>query len=331
MFASLTRLGQQLPATILQYFKVWKPRTPGLRNRRLVRTDDLYQGPPIGSLLSKLHKTAGRCRRTGQITVRFRGGGDRHFYRLIDWNRRVEGVHEVMRLEVDPNRSARIALLKHRQSQRLSYIVAPKGTQVGDLVQSGANVPPERGNCLPLSAIPVGTLIHNIGLRANQGGKIARSAGTYAQLLRTQQRGLAQVKLCSGEIRYVPVDALATVGAVSNPFHKLEVLGTAGANRRKGRRPHVRGIAMNPCDHPMGGKGKRRGMPSTSPWGKMTKGKFTVKKHMQKIIIKARPTRNQRKKQPVRKYGKFAMSSEDVDILLSPHSQTLSSSSSSSS
>ncbi len=170
-------MGQQLPATILQYFKVWKPRTPGLRNKRLVKTDDLYQGPPIGSLISRVHKTGGRCRVTGRITSRHRGGGDKNWYRLIDWDRKSTGPHEVMRIEVDPNRSARIALLKNRDTQRLSYILAPKGVQVGDVLYSGANVAPDRGNCLPLSAIPVGTVVHNIGLKKGEGGKIARSAG----------------------------------------------------------------------------------------------------------------------------------------------------------
>jgi large subunit ribosomal protein L2 len=167
----------KLPATLLQHFKVFAPRTPGLRNKRLVRTDDCYQGPPIESLLSPLHKTGGRCRFTGRITSRHRGGGEKHPYRIIDWSRKLTGPHEVLRLEVDPNRSARIALLKHVESNRLSYILAPKGVQAGDVLQSGADVPPNKGNCLPLSAIPPGTLIHNIGLRPGEGGKIARSAG----------------------------------------------------------------------------------------------------------------------------------------------------------
>jgi large subunit ribosomal protein L2 len=170
-------MGAQLPATLLQFFKVWKPRTPGLRNKRLVRTDDLYQGAPIPSLLTSIHTTGGRCRRTGRITTLHRGGGDKHELRLIDWDRKTPGEHVVMRIEQDPTRSARIALLKHASSNRLSYILAPKGTRVGDVVSTGSNVPPERGNCLPLSAIPPGSLIHSIGLRAGEGGKIARAAG----------------------------------------------------------------------------------------------------------------------------------------------------------
>ena len=308
----------QLPATILQYFKVWRPRTPGLANKRMVRTDDMHQGPPIPSLLSRLDHTAGRSTLTGRITIRHRGGGDKLKYRLVDWTRHsMPGRHTVMRIEQDPNRSARLALLKHQETQKLSYILAVKGMNVGDVVQRGANVAPDRGNCLPLSAIPVGTLIHNVGLRPGEAGKLSRAAGTYCQLLRTQQEGMAQVKLSSGEIRHVPVDAYATVGTVSNPFHKLQILGTAGANRRRGRRPAVRGVAMNACDHPMGGKGKRRGIPSTSPWGKMTKGVFTVKKHLQKMVIRARPTRNARKKQPVRKFGGSGGSSGDLDSLIS--------------
>jgi large subunit ribosomal protein L2 len=128
--------------------------------------------------------------------------------------------------------------------------------------------------------------------------------------MRTGQQGFAQVKMCSGEIRFITVKALATVGVVSNPFHKLEILGTAGANRRRGKRPRVRGVAMNPVDHPMGGRGRRRGMPSTSPWGKITKGVFTVKKHLQKYVIKARPTRNMRKKQSIRRTGKYAVQND---------------------
>ena len=172
-------MGQQLPATLLQFFKVWKPRTPGLRHKRLVKTDDLHQGAPIGSLLTPLHKTAGRCRQTGRITVRHRGGGEKHNYRLIDWDRKLEGDHKVMRVEVDPNRTARIALLKHQETQRLSYIIAPKGLDVGDVVKSGPNVPPDLGNCLPLSSIPPGTIIHSIGMKNGQGGKLARSAGMF--------------------------------------------------------------------------------------------------------------------------------------------------------
>lgn len=303
-------MGQRLPATLLSHFKTWQPRTPGLANKRLVRVDDLFQGPPIASLLVPLHKTGGRCRITGRITTRHRGGGEKHDYRLIDWDRRLSGKHQVMRVEADPNRTARIALLKHIETSRLSYIVAPKGLEVGNVVQSGVNVPPDRGNCLPLSSMPPGTLVHNIGLKTNQGGKIARAAGTYGQLLRTGQQGFAQVKMCSGEVRFIPVGALATVGVVSNQFHKLEQLGTAGANRRKGIRPSVRGIAMNPVDHPMGGRGRRRGMPSTSPWGKITKGGFTVKKHLQPYVIKARPSINRRKKQVIRRVGKYALQDE---------------------
>lgn len=297
-------MGQRLPATLSQFFRVWRPRTPGLRHKRLLRNDHLYDGPPVGSLLAPLNKTGGRCRITGRITSFHRGGGEKHTYRLIDWNRSVPGPHLVLRLEKDPNRSAHIALLQSKETNLLSYILAPKDTQSGDVLYAGDNVPPVRGNCLPLKAIPPGTLIHNIGLRPGEGGKLARSAGTYAQLLRTGQSGYAQVKMCSGEIRFLPVAAKATIGTVSNPFHKLEIVGTAGANRRKGRRPHVRGVAMNPCDHPMGGRGNR-GMPSTSPWGKITKGKFTVKKERQKFVIQPRPTRNVRTKQPSRKSGRF--------------------------
>ena len=170
-------MGQQLPATLLQHFKVWKPRTPGLSNKRLVRTDDLFQGPPVGSLLTRLHKTGGRCRITGRITSRHRGGGEKHAYRMIDWDRRAPGAHTVMRIEKDPNRTARIALIKHEDTNTLSYILAPKGTQTGDVLHAGPDVSPDRGNCLPLSSIPPGTLIHNIGLRPHEGGKLARSAG----------------------------------------------------------------------------------------------------------------------------------------------------------
>ena len=177
---------------------------------------------------------------------------------------------------------------------------------------------------LSLSHLPVSPLALCVVIRAphSSSHSIApRLTGTYAQLLRTGQRGYAQVKMSSGEVRFLPVEALATVGTVSNPFHKLEVLGTAGANRRRGIRPHVRGVAMNPCDHPMGGRGGR-GMPSTSPWGKITKGKFTVKKHLCKFIIRPRPTRNQRKRQPIRKSGKFTVQDEMESALFGQDAPT---------
>jgi ribosomal protein L2 len=305
----------KLSENITKYFKVWPSRTPGLRHKRLVRTDDLYQGPPVGSLLTRLHKVGGRCNITGKITSRHRGGGERHSYRLIDWDRTYPNV-QVMRIEVDPNRSARIALVKSQETNQLSYILAPHGISPGDILLKGENVQPNKGNCLPLSNIPPGTLIHSIGLRNGESGKIARSAGTYGQMLRTGSRGYAQVKMCSGEVRFLPVGAYATIGSVSNPLHKMEILGTAGANRRKGRRPRVRGVAMNACDHPMGGKGGGRAMASTSPWGKQTKGVFTVKKHLCKFIIKPRPTRNIRKKQQVKKTGKFKLDdNEDLNTV----------------
>lgn len=277
-----------------------------------------FIGPPVPSLLASFRRHSGRCKKTGQITSRHRGGGLKYNYRIIDFtrDRGAAGKYTVLRLEKDPNRTAWIALLKRDGDSVLSYVLAWRGCAPGDVVYNGDTVSPSLGNCLPLKAIPPGTLVHNIGIRAGEAGKLARSAGTYGQIL-SSSGSYVQIKLCSGEIRYIHSEARATVGAVSNPFHKLEILGTAGANRRKGIRPHVRGVAMNPCDHPMGGKGKGRGMPSTSPWGKITKGKFTVKKHLQKYVIKPRPTRNPRKKQLTSsKYGKFAVDNEELKNLM---------------
>ncbi|KAJ2761413.1 mitochondrial 54S ribosomal protein rml2 [Coemansia nantahalensis] len=347
-------------------FKTWKPLAPTLRHRRMASRKDLHKGGPERSLTVAKRRSGGR-NNTGRITCRHRGGGAKRRIRLVDFRRSEPGPQQVVRLEYDPGRSAHIALIKHMETGKLSYILAPAGLKPGAVVQSymaqglkmqpakgeaaaaaaaadgaaqkdGAAAPAkeasageaeaeageaeagevpgaldysseglvlkagdmarpslEVGNCMPLKLAPMGSIVHNIGLHPFGRGQLARSAGTWAQLLYTAPTGLAQIKLMSGEIRRVPVDACATLGRVSNPNHKHEKLGSAGARRRRGWRPTVRGTAMNTHDHPHGGgRGKSKGNKHPrSPWGKLAKGGKTRRK-TSPMVVRGRPRRSQK-------------------------------------
>lgn len=258
--------------------KRYKPVTPSLRFTRLSDFSEITKTEPEKSLSFRLKKSGGRNFQ-GRMTIRRRGGGHKRKYRIIDFKRDKDGVQaKVLAVEYDPNRSARIALLEYADRQR-RYILAPAGLQVGDIVMSGEEAPPKVGNCLPLSKIPLGMPVHNIELRPNEGGVLVRSAGLGATLM-SREGKFAHVRLPSGEIRLVPVVCRATVGEVGNAEHSSVSLGKAGRSRWLGRRPKVRGVAMNPVDHPMGGgEGKSSGgRHPCSPWGKLAKGGKTRKK-----------------------------------------------------
>ena len=254
--------------------KKYKPVTPGQRNKAISSFEEITAKKPYKKLLVPLKRTGGR-NNTGQMTVRYIGGGHKRMYRLIDFLRNKDNVKAtVLTIEYDPNRSARIALVQYEDGEK-RYILAPNGLQVGQIVESGATAAPEVGNCLPLSAIPVGTLVHAIELRPGQGAAMARSAGTFAQLA-ASEGNYAILRLPSGETRMVPVACRATVGTVSNPDHNLESSGKAGRSRWLGRRPHNRGVVMNPHDHPMGGgEGRASGGHPRSRKGLPAKGKKT--------------------------------------------------------
>ncbi|MBN1158909.1 MAG: 50S ribosomal protein L2 [Bacteroidales bacterium] len=251
-----------------------KPVTPGQRHRVVGAFDDVTSAAPEKSLLRSLKKSGGR-NNDGKMTMRYIGGGHKKMYRVIDFMRNKDGMAATVRtIEYDPNRSARIALLLYEDGEK-RYIIAPNGLKVGQVVRSGSGVAPEIGNCLTLAEIPLGTLVHNIELQPGRGGALARSAGTYAQL--TSRDGkYAIIKLPSGESRMILTTCRATVGIVSNPDHGLEQSGKAGRNRWLGKRPRVRGVAMNPVDHPMGGgEGKASGGHPRSRTGLHAKGKKT--------------------------------------------------------
>ncbi len=243
---------------------------------------------PLKSLLSPLKKTGGR-NNTGVVTAWQRGGGNRRKYRVIDFKRDKFGVPaKVETVEYDPNRSARIALLKYKDGER-RYIILPAGVGVGDELVSGKGSEIKTGNALPLSDIPLGSFVHNIELRAGQGAKLVRSAGSSAQLI-AKEGAYAQVKMSSGEVRLIPSQCMATIGQVSNPDHENIALGKAGRNRWVGKRPHVRGVAMNPIDHPLGGGEGRSsgGRPPCSPWGKPEGVKTRQNKRTDFYIVKRR-------------------------------------------
>ena len=275
--------------------KTFKPTSPGRRSLVLVDRSDLHTGRPEKTLVEGLRKKGGR-NNTGRITARRRGGGAKRLYRQIDFKRRKFDVPAtVERLEYDPNRTAFIALIKYEDGE-LAYILAPQRLSAGDTVIAGERVEVKPGNAMPLKAMPVGTIIHNIELKPFKGGQIARSAGGYAQLV-GRDNGYAQVRLMSGELRMVQQDCLATVGAVSNPDHMNINLGKAGRKRHMGRRPSVRGVAMNPVDHPHGGGEGRTsgGRHPVTPWGKPTKGRRTrSNKGTDKFIIRSRHERKKR-------------------------------------
>jgi len=248
-----------------------KPTTPGQRHKIIGAFDTITSTTPEKSLLRPLKKSGGR-NNTGKMTVRNIGGGHKRRYRVIDFKRNKDGVNATVEsIQYDPNRSARIALLAYADGEK-RYILAPNGLQVGQAIASGTGVAPEIGNSLPLSEIPLGSIIHNIELRPGQGGSMARSAGTFAQLAAREGK-YAVVKLPSGETRMVLVTCRATLGAVGNSDHALERSGKAGRSRWLGRRPRVRGVAMNPVDHPMGGgEGRSSGGHPRSRTGVLAKG-----------------------------------------------------------
>ncbi|HEX7943310.1 MAG TPA: 50S ribosomal protein L2 [Phenylobacterium sp.] len=275
--------------------KQFNPTSPGRRQLVLVDKSELHKGRPEKSLVEGLTKSGGRGG-GGRIAVRFRGGGAKRLYRIIDFKRRkFDAPGTVERLEYDPNRSAFIALVNYADGEK-AYILAPQRLKVGDTVIAAEKADVKPGNAMPLRGMPIGTIIHNVELKPLKGGQIARSAGAYAQLV-GRDAGYAQIRLNSGELRMVMDTCMATVGAVSNPDHMNEVMGKAGRNRHKGRRPHVRGVAMNPVDHPHGGgEGKTSGgRHPVTPWGKPTKGSKTRKnKATDKFIIRSRHARKAR-------------------------------------
>ncbi|MCQ2174752.1 MAG: 50S ribosomal protein L2 [Bacteroidales bacterium] len=269
--------------------KKYKPVTPGQRNKVISAFDEITTKKPHKALLEPLKSTGGR-NNTGQMTVRYIGGGHKRMYRIIDFLRNKDNcTAKVLTIEYDPNRSARIALVEYEDGEK-RYIIAPNGLTVGQVIASGSGVAPEVGNCLPLGEIPVGTLVHNIELRPGQGAAMARSAGTFAQLA-AREGNHAVLRLPSGETRMVLVSCRATVGTVSNPDHNLESFGKAGRSRWLGRRPHNRGVVMNPVDHPMGGgEGRASGGHPRSRKGLPAKGYKTrnPKASSNKFIIERR-------------------------------------------
>jgi len=270
-----------------------KPTSAGRRHLVKVVNDELHKGRPYGALVEKQSRSGGR-NNNGRITTRHVGGGHRQHYRIIDFKRTKDGVPAIVeRLEYDPNRSANIALLKYLDGER-RYIIAPKGVSAGDKVESGVNAAIKKGNTLSLRNIPLGSTVHCIELKPGKGAQIARSAGTSAQLV-ARDGSYATLRLRSGEMRKVLSECRATLGEVSNSEHSLRQLGKAGAKRWRGVRPTVRGVAMNPVDHPHGGGEGRTsgGRHPVSPWGIPTKGHKTRKnKRTDKLIIRRRKARN---------------------------------------
>ena len=266
-----------------------KPTSPGRRFVVQVRNDELHKGGPYGPLVEKKSRTGGR-NNAGRMTTRHRGGGHKQRYRVIDFKRDKDGVPaKVERLEYDPNRSANIALVLYADGER-RYIIAPRGLRAGAEISSGNQSPIKPGNALSLRSIPLGTQVHCVEMRPGKGAQLARAAGTAAQLV-AREGNYATIRLRSGEMRKVPSDCRATVGEVGNQEHSLRSLGKAGATRWRGRRPHVRGVVMNPVDHPHGGGEGRTsgGRHPVTPWGIPTKGyKTRSNKRTDKFIVRAR-------------------------------------------
>ena len=265
-----------------------KPTSPGRRFVVKVVNPELHKGKPHGPLVKSKQQTSGRnCH--GRITAWQRGGGHKRLYRLIDWQRKKEGIPgKVERLEYDPNRSANIALVCYADGERC-YMIAPKGLQVGSIVLSGQEAPIGVGNCLSLRSIPVGSVVHCVEMKPGKGAQLARSAGASVQLL-AREGNYATLRLKSGEVRRVLADCRATIGEVGNSEHNLRKIGKAGANRWRNKRPRVRGVAMNPVDHPLGGGEGRTsgGRPPCTPWG-IPEGKKTRRnKRTAKLIIRRR-------------------------------------------
>ena len=269
-----------------------KPTSPGRRGMVKVVRPDLHKGAPHAPLLEKKSKTGGR-NTAGRITVRHRGGGHKQHYRIVDFKRNKDGITgRVERIEYDPNRSAHIALVLYKDSER-RYIIAPKGLAQDDEILSGADAPIKAGNALPIRNIPVGSTIHCVEMKVGKGAQIARSAGAAVQLV-AREGSYAQLRLRSGEVRKVHVDCRATIGEVGNSEHSLQKLGKAGAKRWRGIRPTVRGVAMNPVDHPHGGGEGRSsgGRHPVSPWGTPTKGyKTRSNKRTDNMIVRPRKKR----------------------------------------
>ncbi len=276
--------------------KSYKPTTPGQRGLVLIDRSELYKGRPVKSLTQGLTKKGGR-NNTGRITMRRQGGGVKRLYRIVDFKRRkFDQPATVERIEYDPNRTAFIALIKYDDGEQ-NYIIAPQRLGVGDTVVSGAKVDVKPGNSMPFSGMPIGTIVHNIEIKPGKGGQIARSAGTYAQFV-GRDGGYAQLRLSSGELRAVRQECMATIGAVSNPDNSNQNLGKAGRIRHMNKRPQVRGVAMNPIDHPHGGGEGRTsgGRHPVTPWGKPTKGAKTRKnKSTDKYILRSRHARKGRR------------------------------------
>ena len=269
--------------------KQYKPTTPGQRQLVLVDKSQLHKGKPVKALTEGIHRKGGRGN-TGRITTRHHGGGHKRLYRIVDFKRRkFDMPATVERLEYDPNRTAFIALIKYEDGEQ-AYILAPQRLNAGDSVVSGKRVDVKPGNAMPLASIPIGTIIHNIEMRPGRGGQIARSAGTFAQLV-GRDMGYALVRLSSGEQRMIYADCMATIGAVSNPDHANISIGKAGRKRWMGIRPTVRGETMNPVDHPLGGR-TRGGRTTKTPWGKKARGpKTRNNKSTDKVIVRSRHAR----------------------------------------
>jgi len=268
--------------------KKFKPTSPGSRFKSGPDFVEITTDTPYKPLLRPLKSSGGR-NNAGRITVWQRGGGHKRAYRIIDFKRDKLNIPSVVEtIEYDPNRSARIALLRYADGER-RYIIAPLGVKVGDTLMSGENVELRDGNAMPLRNIPLGTIIHNIELRPGEGAKLARSAGTYAQLVAKDQK-MCQVRLSSSEVRYIPSNCMATIGQVSNVDWENISVGKAGRKRHLGRRPNVRGVAMNPVDHPLGGgEGKASGgRPAVSPWGKPEGVRTRKNKKTDRFIVRRR-------------------------------------------
>ncbi len=275
--------------------KTFKPVTPSLRQLVIVDRSELHKGKPVKTLTEGKSSKGGR-NNAGRITVRFRGGGHKQSYRIVDFKRRkLDVVGKVERLEYDPNRTAFIALIRYADNE-LAYILAPQRLSVGDEVIAGQQVDVKPGNAMPIANIPVGTIGHNVEMKIGKGGVIARSAGTYAQIVGRDQ-GYVILRLNSGEQRLVHGQCFATIGAVSNPDHMNTSVGKAGRSRWLGRRPHNRGVTMNPIDHPHGGGEGRTsgGRHPVTPWGKPTKGKKTrSNKSTDRFIVSSRHNRKKK-------------------------------------
>ena len=275
--------------------KTYKPTTPGQRQLVLVDRSGLYKGAPVKTLVEGQNSSGGR-NNLGRITTRFRGGGHKQAYRKIDFKRaKLDAPGKVERIEYDPNRTAFIALISYADGEQ-AYILAPQRLAVGDTIVAGESVDIKPGNAMPVGSMPVGTIIHNVELKIGKGGQIARSAGTYAQIVGRDQEYVI-LRLSSSEQRLVHGRCMATVGAVSNPDNMNVSIGKAGRSRWLGIRPHVRGVAMNPVDHPLGGgEGKTSGgRHPVSPWGKPETRTRDTNKTSQKLIIRRRRGRGGRR------------------------------------